>query len=87
MERISVAILGAAGRMGRMLVAEAASAEGISLAAAIENPSHPAVGRDAGEVAGLGAPIGVSIAAPSAPVAADVFIDFSFHTAVILTSL
>ena len=82
MERISVAILGAAGRMGRMLVAEAASAEGISLAAAIENPSHPAVGRDAGEVAGLGAPIGVAIAAPSAPVAADVFIDFSFHTAV-----
>ena len=31
-----IAILGAAGRMGRMLVAEAAGADGIKLAAALE---------------------------------------------------
>lgn len=77
-----IAILGAAGRMGRMVVAEAAKTDGVSVAAAIENAASPAIGHDAGEIAGLGRAIGVAIASPSANVDADVFVDFSFHTAV-----
>ena len=77
-----IAILGAAGRMGRMLVAEAAGADGIKLAAALECAGNGAIGSDAGVLAGLPAPLGVAVAAASGPVAADVFIDFTFHTAV-----
>lgn len=82
MENISLAIVGAAGRMGRMLVAEACQTPGVKVAAAIECAGHPALGSDAGLAAGLGQAIGVVLTAPSAPVAADVFIDFTFHSAV-----
>ncbi len=50
----TLAITGAAGRMGARLVALAGSA-GYELVGAIERPDHPAQGRDAGEVAGIGA--------------------------------
>ncbi len=48
-----VAIAGAAGRMGQMLIKACADAEGLRLAAAIERENSPAVGKDAGEIAGL----------------------------------
>lgn len=76
-----VAILGAAGRMGRMLIAEAAGTDGVVLAAAIEREGHPAIGQDAGIVAGLGRELGVEVSAPE-PAEADVFVDFTFHSAV-----
>lgn len=78
----TVAILGAAGRMGRMLVAEAAKADGIKVSAATETDTHPALGSDAGVLAGLGAPLGVAITSLANAPAADVFIDFTFHAAV-----
>lgn len=81
MEKTKVAILGAAGRMGRMLVAESARTDGVILAAAIDVPGNPAIGADAGELAGIG-PLGVKVTAPDAAPAADVFIDFTFHSAV-----
>jgi len=49
----TLAITGAAGRMGARLVALAGQA-GYEVVGAIERPDHPAQGRDAGEVAGIG---------------------------------
>ena len=50
----TLAITGAAGRMGARLVALADQA-GYEVVGAIERPDHSAQGRDAGEVAGIGA--------------------------------
>src|SRR5918992_4517345 len=52
---IAVTIAGAAGRMGTRLVALVRESSDLRLAAALEAPRHPSVGRDAGEVAGVGA--------------------------------
>lgn len=48
-----VIITGAAGRMGRVLVARLDRERGLKLAGATEQAGHPACGRDAAEVAGL----------------------------------
>jgi 4-hydroxy-tetrahydrodipicolinate reductase len=56
----SIAITGAAGRMGSRLIALARQGGGFELLGAIERPDHPAQARDAGEVAGIGA-IGVPV--------------------------
>lgn len=75
---IRVAITGAAGRMGKTLIQSIHEADDLTLGAAFEHPDNPAVGRDAGEVAGVG-PLNIQIsAAPSAEVDAfDVVIDFT----------
>ena len=57
----SIAITGAAGRMGQRLIALAKQDGGFDVVGAVERPDHPAQGRDAGEVAGVGA-IGVPVA-------------------------
>ena len=49
-----VVVAGAAGRMGSRLVALLQEDKDLRLAAALEAPGHPAVGKDAGEVAGVG---------------------------------
>ena len=49
-----VVIAGAAGRMGSRLVALLQDEPSLTLVAALEASSHPALGRDAGEVAGIG---------------------------------
>ena len=48
-------IAGAAGRMGSRIVALARETPGVRVVAALEAPGHPALGRDAGETAGIGA--------------------------------
>lgn len=73
-EQLRVGVNGAAGRMGQRIVALTHQDEGLQVAAAIEAESSPAVGRDAGEVAGLGN-IGVAISPD--PGDLDVVIDFS----------
>ncbi|ROR32081.1 4-hydroxy-tetrahydrodipicolinate reductase [Inmirania thermothiophila] len=55
-----VAIAGAAGRMGRALVEACRQAEGLELAGALERPGSPALGSDAGVLAG-GAALGVAV--------------------------
>jgi 4-hydroxy-tetrahydrodipicolinate reductase len=50
----TIAITGAAGRMGCRLVALAKLDGGFEIAGAIERPDHPAQAQDAGEVAGVG---------------------------------
>jgi len=49
-----VVVAGAAGRMGSRLVALLSSSSDLTLVGALEAPGHAAVGRDAGEVAGVG---------------------------------
>ena len=57
----AITIAGASGRMGRMLTALVlASPDRARLAAVLERPGHPWVGRDLGEVTG-GAPLGLTV--------------------------
>ena len=73
-----VAIIGAAGRMGRLLVSNVLEHPGMSLAGALEHPACPFIGKDAAEVAGHPA-AGVAITASleEALKDADAIIDFS----------
>lgn len=80
MDRIRVAVHGAAGRMGRRLLALAWAEEQLSVVAALESPAHPQLGKDAGMAAGTGQ-IGVLLSS-SLEVEADVVIDFSLPEAV-----
>ncbi len=77
-----IAITGAGGRMGKILIEAVNLAEGVTLAAAIERPESSLVGADAGELAGIGrnnvAVVGdVSLTLDEI----DVLIDFSVPTA------
>ncbi len=49
-----IVVCGAAGRMGKTLVTLVAQNAATTLAGAVEAPGNPTVGRDAGEVAGVG---------------------------------
>ena len=73
-----VAIVGAGGRMGRVLVEAVNALEGLSVTAATERPGSSLLGCDAGELAGVGA-IGVTLVDDLAKVAGDfdVVIDFT----------
>ncbi len=74
---LNIVIHGAAGRMGRRLVALASQDAELSLTAALDAPDHPSLGADAGELAGVGRldlPIQAGL---SADAAVDAVIDFS----------
>jgi 4-hydroxy-tetrahydrodipicolinate reductase len=75
-------VAGAGGRMGRTLIAAIAAAKGVGLTGAIEAADSPFIGRDAGELAGLG-PNGIKITSDAAPFvkAADGLMEFTVHTA------
>ncbi len=75
-----VAILGAAGRMGQMLIRCSRGLPGIEVVAAVEQSGHAALGQDAGMLAGAGS-LGLPLVAEW-PTQAEVVIDFTFHTAV-----
>ena len=75
----SLIINGAAGRMGRRVIAMAAESAAFDITAAVDIPSHPDIGKDAGLTAGIGA-IGVNLTAEY-PQTADVMIDFSLPQA------
>lgn len=77
MSGIRVAVAGATGRMGRMLVEAATKQEGIVLAAAFDRPGAPGVGRDAGEAIGLHTGVTISDDVVAAIGAADCVIDFT----------
>ena len=81
---MKIAIAGAAGRMGQMLIRQIEHTQGCSLSGAIEGASSNALGRDAGEVAGVGTK-GVKIVsdAPSAIAASEVVIDFTVPAATV----
>lgn len=72
---IRLAIHGAAGRMGRRLVALGSQDANLQLVAAIDHPEHGELGKDAGSLAGVG-DLGVALTG-SLDFEADVVIDFS----------
>ena len=60
-----IVVAGAAGRMGNRIIACLAGVPDLRLVAALEAPGHAAIGRDAGDLAGIGKAFGdngVSIA-------------------------
>ena len=74
-----VAVVGAAGRMGRRLVANLMASETLELAGAVDVASSPFIGQDAGVLAGCGE-AGVKITASLSDVLAakpDAVIDFA----------
>ncbi|HIJ79784.1 MAG: 4-hydroxy-tetrahydrodipicolinate reductase [Desulfobulbaceae bacterium] len=77
-----VIVAGAAGRMGRRIAYMVDRQEGLILAGGFERAESPEVGKDIGELAGLGAN-GVLVADSFEAVAdqGDVVIDFTFHEA------
>lgn len=75
MEPTRVAIHGAAGRMGRRLIALGSADPQLKVVAALESASHPDLGQDAGVLAG-GPALGVLVTSELAT-HADAMIDFS----------
>src|SRR5579871_4492137 len=75
MAMTSIAITGAAGRMGSRLIALARQSGQFEVLGAIERPDHPSQSKDAGEVAGIG-PIGVPLTFDLRPTP-KVLIDFT----------
>ena len=75
---MKIAVMGAAGRMGRELVSAIAAMPGCSVAGGTEAPGSPAIGRDIGELAGLGQ-LGPKISDNAAVViaASDAILDFT----------
>lgn len=57
---INVIIVGACGRMGKIITQGIAQQEDMRLVGAITSPTHPMIGQDVGEVAGMGA-LGVPV--------------------------
>lgn len=84
MESCRIGVVGAAGRMGRMLVQTIHQAEGCVLAGGCERPGAEAVGKDIGELAGVGS---LGLALGDDPVglfaAADAVIDFTAPAATV----
>ncbi|MDI1276786.1 4-hydroxy-tetrahydrodipicolinate reductase [Methylobacter sp.] len=73
-----IAVVGASGRMGLCLIKAAALAKNAELAVAVSRPDSLAIGRDAGELAGISV-VGVKVVDNLAAVADqfDVLIDFT----------
>jgi len=84
MADMRLVVTGAAGRMGRMLVKTIAETPGVALVGAIERAGSPAIGEDAGSLAGLGA-LNVAITDdPLVPLlGADGVVDFSSPAATV----
>ncbi|MDP8926385.1 MAG: 4-hydroxy-tetrahydrodipicolinate reductase [Actinomycetota bacterium] len=70
-----LAIVGAAGRMGRELCRTALEADGIELAGGTEEPGSPALGADLGELCGAGK-LGIA-ATENPPEEAEVLVEFT----------
>lgn len=78
MADVKIGVVGCAGRMGQMLVREIVATRDAAFVGGTESPSHQALGRDAGEVAGIGALQAKIGDDPEALFArADVVIDFT----------
>jgi 4-hydroxy-tetrahydrodipicolinate reductase len=84
MADMRLVVAGAGGRMGRTLVKAIAEIKGLALAGAVDAPGSAAIGRDAGELAGLGAN-GIAVATDTAALLAnaDGLVDFTVPAATV----
>ncbi len=84
MTEMGLVVVGAAGRMGHALIRTITETEGTKVVAAVERKGADAIGRDAGELAGI-APLGVKVTSdPLAAFAhADGVLDFTAPAATV----
>jgi 4-hydroxy-tetrahydrodipicolinate reductase len=75
---VRAALIGATGRMGEALLRAAPAFPRLNITAAVASPTSPSLGRDAGDVAGVGClHLPITSDLPRALAEADVAIDFS----------
>jgi 4-hydroxy-tetrahydrodipicolinate reductase len=79
---MKIAVMGAAGRMGRELIRAIAAEPGCSISGAVETPGSSILGKDIGELAGLD-PLGLAVTSDAAAViaASDAIVDFTIPKA------
>jgi len=84
MTEYRIGVVGCAGRMGRMLIAEIAATPGCAVAGGTEAPNSDVLGQDVGRLAGL-EPVGLEIGDDPAQLfaAADAIIDFTAPAATV----
>jgi 4-hydroxy-tetrahydrodipicolinate reductase len=84
MSDMRLIVAGAGGRMGRTLIQAIAASPGVALAGAVEADGAAVIGRDSGELSGLGRN-GIAVIADVAPLlaTADGLIDFTVPAATI----
>ena len=84
MTDMRLVVVGAAGRMGQTLIRAIHAASGVTLSGAVERKGSPMLGKDAGELAGVG-PLGVAITDDPLPVfaKADGVLDFTMPAATV----
>lgn len=84
MSAMRLVVVGAAGRMGQTLIRTIRQVEGVELAGAVERAGSPHVGKDAGELAGIGI-VNVPISDDPLPVfaRADGVLDFTAPAATV----
>ena len=82
MSDMRLIVAGAGGRMGRTLIHAIAATDGVTLAGAVEARGSAVIGRDAGDLAGLGQ-IGVKVETDVEPLLAkaDALVDFTVPAA------
>ena len=74
---IKIAVVGASGRMGRMIIESALKDAGVRLVAAIDQPGTSAIGKDAGELVGQSCGVMVTSDVEAGIALADCLIDFT----------
>lgn len=79
---MKIAVMGAAGRMGRQLIAAIAAEPGCTVSGATEPAGSPMLGKDIGELAGLDR-LGIAVSSDAATViaGADAIVDFTIPKA------
>jgi len=81
---MKIGVVGATGRMGRMLIRQIHETDGCELVGAVDRPSAAELGQDVGGLAGIG-PLGVKLGDDSAALfaVAQVVIDFTVPAATV----
>ncbi len=74
---LNIAVAGAGGRMGRMLIDAVLASGDCRLSGALDVPGSPALGHDAGAFAGRETGVAVTASLPAGLAGADVLIDFT----------
>lgn len=77
MTQLRIAVAGASGRMGRTLIEAVLAADDMALAAALDQPGNPFLGRDAGDLVGCHCGVAITADVAAAVASSDCLIDFT----------